>query len=164
MNIRHAVTADLDILAQIEAASYPKAEGASRESIRRRLERFPNCFWLLENDRGQILSFINGMLTRQTDLTDDMYDDPSLHDEAGPWLMIFSVVTHPDHRGKGYAGQVMERVIEDMTAQGRKGIVLTCKERLLDFYAQFGYVNEGLSASTHGDVSWYQMRLTIQNF
>ena len=46
-------------------------------------------------------------------------------------------------------------------AAGRKGIVLTCKERLIGFYAQFGFVDEGVSVSTHGDVVWHQMRLTF---
>ena len=33
MSIRHALPADVDTLADIEAASYPPAEGASRQSI-----------------------------------------------------------------------------------------------------------------------------------
>ena len=33
MSIRHALPADVDTLAEIEAASYPSAEGASRQSI-----------------------------------------------------------------------------------------------------------------------------------
>ena len=78
MSIRHALPTDVDTLAEIEAASYPPAEGASRQSI-----------------------------------------------------------------------------------AGRKGIVLTCKERLIGFYAQFGFVDEGVSVSTHGDVVWHQMRLTF---
>ena len=39
--------------------------------------------------------------------------------------------------------------------------MLTCKERLIGFYAQFGFVDEGVSVSTHGDVVWHQMRLTF---
>ena len=45
--------------------------------------------------------------------------------------------------------------------EGKKGIVLTCKDRLVHYYAKFGFVNEGVSESTHGDVVWYQMRLTF---
>lgn len=161
MNIRHAVMGDLDVLAAIEAASYPKAEGASRESLRGRLKHFPNCFWLLEDDRGGVIAFINGMLTDKPDLTDDMYDHPELHNETGRQLMIFSVVTDPRFRGRGCASQLMERVIRDMRAQGREDIVLTCKERLLPFYSRFGFVSEGVSGSTHGDVTWYQMRLAL---
>lgn len=162
MNIRHADLNDLDDLADIESASYPAAEGASRESIKARIEHFPECFWILENDNGEILSFINGMLTDRADLTDDMYDDPSMHDKDGKRLMIFSVVTHPNHLHCGYASKVMRRLIEDMTAEGKEGIVLTCKEKLLGFYSRFGFENEGVSASTHGDAVWYQMRLRLQ--
>ena len=46
-------------------------------------------------------------------------------------------------------------------AQGRRGLVLTCKDRLVHYYAKFGFVSEGVSSSTHGGVVWYQMRLTF---
>ena len=40
--------------------------------------------------------------------------------------------------------------------------VLTCKERLIAYYAKFGFVAEGVSEkSTHGNVRWHQMRLTF---
>lgn len=159
MIIRHAAKPDLDALAKIEAASYPPAEGASRQSIARRLAVFPECFWILEED-GSILAFINGMATGLPDLTDEMYDRAEMHDPNGDWLMLFSVVTAPAHRHKGYAQALMERVIADSRGC-RRGIVLTCKEKLLGFYGQFGYQNEGLSASTHGKAAWYQMRLTF---
>lgn len=32
-------------------------------------------------------------------------------------------------------------------------------EKLRHFYASFGFVEEGISTSTHGNVTWYQMRL-----
>jgi len=31
----------------------------------------------------------------------------------------------------------------------------------MDYYAKFGFVNEGVSNSVHGGVVWYQMRLTF---
>lgn len=158
MLIRHACAADLDALAAVEAASYPPAEGAARESIRRRLEVFPQHFWLLE-DEGALLSFVNGFCTDRPDLTDDMYDEPAMHDENGAWQMIFSVVSAPEHRHRGYAAAAVRRMLADCRADGRRGVVLTCKERLLPFYAQFGFVDEGVSASTHGGAVWHQMRL-----
>ena len=161
MNIRHAKMDDVKELARIEGISYPAAEGASEESIGKRVQAFPEHFWLLEED-GKIRSFINGMVTNMRDLTDVMYDDAGLHDENGAWQMIFSVVTDPDSRGRGCAGRVMEQVIADAKEQGRHGIVLTCKEHLLSFYSRFGFVNEGKSQSEHGGVTWYQMRLTFR--
>ena len=73
--------------------------------------------------------------------------------------MIFGVNTIPAARRRGYAQLLLRRAIEDTRAQGRKGLVLTCKEALLDYYGQFGFVSEGVSGSTHGGVLWYQMRL-----
>ena len=92
MSIRHAVPADVGTLADIEAASYPPAEGASRQSIAGRVAVYPDHFWLLDEDGG-VKAFVNGLVTDQPDLTDAMYDDPHLHTPEGGWQMIFSVVT-----------------------------------------------------------------------
>lgn len=161
MEIRHAGMEDLERLAQIERISYPAAEGASRESIRGRLEVYPEYFWLLESDEGRVVAFVNGFVTDERDLTDEMYDHPQLHDPQGAWQMIFSVVTDPAYRGQGCAGRLLTQVRADARRQGRKGIVLTCKERLLPFYGRFGFVDEGVSSSEHGGVVWHQMRLTF---
>ncbi|MFC2583196.1 MAG: GNAT family N-acetyltransferase [Lachnoanaerobaculum saburreum] len=158
--IRHVKEEDLDRLANIEAASYPKAEAASKESIKKRIESFPECFWILEED-GIIKSFINGMATDIPELTDIMYDDAAMHKKDGEWQMIFSVVTDKPYRGMGLAELVMNKVIEDSRAAGRKGIVLTCKDGLRMFYSDFGYEDEGISQSNHGDTIWYKMRLTF---
>ena len=104
---------------------------------------------------------VNGMTVQTPDLTDAMYETTALHDPAGPWLMIFGVDTLPEYRKQGLAGQLLRRAIADAKAQGRRGLVLTCKERLLPYYAKFGFVSEGVSASVHGGAVWYQMRLAF---
>ena len=78
MSIRHALPADVDTLADIEAASYPSAEGASRQSIAGRVAVYPDCFWLLD-EGGEVKAFVNGFVTDMPDLIDEMYDDPHLH-------------------------------------------------------------------------------------
>ena len=117
-------------------------------------------FWLLQ-DGEQIIGFVNGMCTDAPDLADEMYDDPALHRESGAWQMIFGVDTLPAYRRQGCAARLLEHVIAEARAQGRKGLVLTCKDRLVHYYAKFGFVSEGVSQSTHGDVTWYQMRITF---
>ena len=72
--------------------------------------------------------------------------------------MIFGVNTLPAYRKQGRAARLMERVIADAKAQGRKGCVLTCKAALLHYYETFGFISEGVSASTHGGAVWYDMR------
>ena len=73
--------------------------------------------------------------------------------------MVFGMDTAPEYRHCGYASALMRRVIEDARQAGRAGLVLTCKDRLVGFYARLGYVDEGISESTHGNVVWHQMRL-----
>ena len=51
--------------------------------------------------------------------------------------------------------------VEQARQQGRKGLVLTCKEHLLHFYGKVGFVDEGISDSTHGGAVWHKMRLTF---
>lgn len=160
MSVRHAVPSDLDALARIEALSYPPEEGASRESIEKRLAAFGSRFWLFEEE-GRIRGFINGMLTDETSLRDEMYDNAGLHNPEGKWQMIFSVVTDPEFRGCGVASRLMEKVVADCREEQRAGIVLTCKERLIPFYSRFGFKDEGVSTSEHGGVVWHEMRLTF---
>lgn len=108
---------------------------------------------------GRLVAFVNGFVTDEADLTDEMYEDASMHDEHGAWQMIFGVDTAPEYRHHGYASMLLRAAIEDARAAGRAGLVLTCKDRLIGFYERLGFVNEGVSGSTHGDVTWYQMRL-----
>lgn len=110
----------------------------------------------------KIISFVDGMATDRRDLTDEMYENAALHDPNGRWQMIFGVNTLPEYRRRGYAEALLRRVAIDAKNRGRSGLVLTCKERLIHYYAKLGFVNEGLSRSTHGDAVWYQMRLTFE--
>ena len=158
MEIRKGTLKDLEAIAAVEAACFPAAEAATAEEFAGRLQQYGDHFWLLwEGER--LLAFVDGFCTDWPDLTDEMYADASLHRENGAWQMIFGVNTIPACRRQGYAGQLLQQAITDARAQGRKGLVLTCKEALVHYYAKFGFVNEGVSGSTHGGVVWYQMRL-----
>ena len=160
MNIRTATLNDLDAVTAVEAACFPAAEAASKEEFAERLRYYGNHFWLML-DGEKLIGFVDGMVTDQTDLTDDLYAQAHAHNEQGGWQMIFGVNTLPEHRRQGVAAALLERAISDAKAQGRKGLVLTCKDKLVHYYAKFGFVNEGVSQSTHGNVAWNQMRLTF---
>lgn len=160
MTIRTASAADLAAVAAVEAACFPAAEAASETELAARLAVYPRHFWLLEED-GALISFIDGLVTDEPVLRDEMYENAALHNEDGTWQMIFGVNTLPAYRRRGHAGALMERVIADARAQGRRGCVLTCKAALVHYYEKFGFVRQGRSASTHGGAEWYDMRLTF---
>ena len=136
--LRKAEPSDLDAVAGLEAECFPKAEAATKEQFQERLKAYGNHFLLLFY-QGELISFINGFVSNQRDLSDEMYENVSLHDEDGDWQMIFGVNTQAKK-------------------EGRKGAVLTCKEEKIPFYSRCGFVLEGKSASVHGDAEWYQMR------
>ena len=161
MNIRNGRISDVDELTAIEAECFPAAEAAERKAFEERLNYYADHFWILEDDNGKIISFVNGMVTDEEHLTDKMYENASMHNENGAWQMIFGVNTLPKYRKNGYAEAVLRNVISDAKEQSRKGLVLTCKEKLIHFYGKLGFVDEGVSDSEHGGVVWHEMRLTF---
>ena len=133
MDIRYATLADLDAVAAVEAECFPAAEAATKAEFAERIQAYGSHFWLLF-ESGTLIAFVDGFVTNEPDLTDEMYAQASLHDPHGAWQMIFGVNT----------------------------LVLPCKPELLAFYAALGFQDEGVtSKSTHGNVVWHQMRLTF---
>lgn len=160
MELRTGTMADLAAVAAVEAACFPAAEAATPAELEQRLRYYGDHFWLAVED-GRLIGFVDGMVTDRADLTDDLYAQAALHDENGAWQMIFGVNTLPEHRRRGVAEALLRRAIDDARAQGRRGLVLTCKDALVHYYARLGFVSEGVSVSTHGGAVWYQMRLTF---
>lgn len=56
-----------------------------------------------------------------------------------------------------YPTELINQAIKDATKQRREGLVLTCKDKLIPYYSKFGFVNEDISESVHGNVTWYLM-------
>ena len=156
--IRKGPIEDAEIVSKVEATCCPPNEAATSKEIQERLNVYANHFLLLFEEE-QLISFLDGFCTNQRDLTDEMYSDASMHDEDGDWQMIFGLNTLPDYQRKGYAAKIMNAMIHMARQEKRKGLVLTCKDRLVPYYSKFGFKNEGVSSSVHGGVVWYQMRL-----
>ena len=156
--IRTATINDLEAVAAVEAECFPAAEAATKEEFAERIKFYGDHFWLMF-DGDKLIAFVDGFVTDEEDLTDEMYAKAQLHNESGAWQMIFGVNTIPAYRKHGYAGELIKCAIEDARKQERKGLVLTCKDHLVHYYAKFGFENEGVSESEHGGVKWNQMRI-----
>lgn len=162
MNIRYATMADLDDIASVESECFPVLEAATKEEFEQRIKYYGNHFWLMF-DEGKLIAFVDGFVTDEADLTDDMYENASMHNENGAWQMIFGVNTLPEYRRCGCAKELIKKAILDARKQNRKGLVLTCKESLVPYYSKFGFIDEGITdKSTHGNVLWHQMRLDFK--
>ena len=157
--IRQARPEDLDQVAEVERICFPEAEAAGRESLRLRIQAFPESFLVAEEQGGAIIGFINGAVTDKKTISDDMFEDAGLHNPEGAYQSIFGLDVVEEFRCQGIASRLMEEMIERARRQGRRGLILTCKDRLIGYYERFGYVNLGVSQSVHGGAVWYDMLL-----
>lgn len=60
-------------------------------------------------------------------------------------------------QGMGVGEKLLEAMKKLAMKEEREGISLTCHDYLLAYYEKYGFVNEGLSASTYAGEVWYDM-------
>ena len=159
--IRPVRPSDLAAVTEVEAICFPAAEAAAEESFKARIAAFPECFFVAESG-GTIIGFINGCATDSETIHDEMYENSACHKPDGAYQSIFGLDVIPDCRFQGIAAALMNHMIEDAKKKGRKGLILTCKDRLIGFYETFGYRNLGVSESVHGGAVWYDMILELE--
>lgn len=161
VQIRTVTPADLETVTEVEKICFPSAEAAGREAFAQRIQAFPDSFFVAESE-GRIIGFINGAVTDERTIRDEMFEDVSLHQAAGAYQSIFGLDVVPEYQHRGIASMLMEHMIKTAESRGKKGVILTCKDRLLTFYEKFGYRNLGISASVHGGAVWYDMILEFE--
>ena len=157
IRIRNASKEEAGILAEIEAECFPKAEAASFEEIKERMEAFLDCFFVAETE-GKIVGFINGGVTDKPELPDEFYHNTSLHKPEGGYQTVFGLDVLPAYRHRKIAGNLLDFMVSCARKQGKKGVILTCKEHLIHFYEGHGFVNYGISGSEHGGAGWHDLR------
>lgn len=158
INIRRVSIEDLDAVSEVEASCFPEAEAATRTSFEQRIKTFPESFFVAEVN-GKIIGFINGCITNEMTIYDELFSDASQHKPNGDYQAIFGLDVISDYRNQGIAAKLMNHMIEVSRLAGRKGVILTCKDKLIHYYSNFGFVNKGISKSEHGGAVWYDMIL-----
>ena len=156
--IRNARPGEGETLALIEAACFPAAEAASAEAIKERLNAFPEKFFVAETE-GKAVGFVNGGVTDEPHLPDEMYHDISLHNPDGAYQTVFGLNVLPQYRRHGIAEMLMKALIQSARQEGKKGMILTCKDHMIHYYEKFGFVCHGRADSCHGNAVWNDMRL-----
>ncbi len=158
IKIRRVTIKDLDAVTEVETECFPEAEAATKTSLEQRIKTFPDSFFVAEID-GKIIGFINGCVTNETTINDELFSDASLHMPNGDYQAIFGLDVIPDYQNHGIAAQLMNHMIQAAKSTGRKGVILTCKDKLIHYYSKFGFKNKGISKSNHGGSVWYDMIL-----
>ena len=69
--------------------------------------------------------------------------------------MIFENNTIPNYRKRAVPVWCWNGSLQTPRHRGRKGLVLTCKDKLVHYYAKFGFKDYGRSESVHGGAVWW---------
>lgn len=156
MIIRKVELNDLDAVTRLENACFPKEEAATKQSFKYRIVTFPESFYVAVDD-NEIIGIVNGCVTDSLVISDDLFEPEGGHNPNGKNQAIFGLLVDPRYQKKGIATKLMNYFMNVAKYAGRKKMILTCKEHLINYYEGFGYVNHGVSKSTHGGAVWYDM-------
>ncbi len=155
-HLRQVTPADLDRCVAIEHAVFLPSEAATREQIAVRIEQFPEGFLVAEAEVG-VVGLINTGITAKDDLADEALKSLIGHDLQGGNVVVLSLAVLPEWQGRGIARNLLDAVIAAAHRQHKYAVLLLCKQQLVGFYERLGFVNRGLSSSSHGGFSWHQM-------
>jgi len=159
--IRNVQPKDLDECYHVETSGFSPEEAATRETIKLRVERFPQGFLVAESE-GRIVGMLNSASTDKADLSDEELKQLVGHDVNGRNMVVFALAVLPEFRKRGIARQLMQQFIEESRSLGKENVLLLCKQHLIDYYSDMGFIRAGLSKSTHGGAEWHEMRLSLQ--
>ncbi len=160
LTINPAQAADLDQIMTIEHAGFSPAEAATSASMAERIALIPDTF-LVAKQGATVVGYVVGPAFDQRYLTDALFEKSTPNAAGDAYQTVLSLAVSPDHRGAGIASHLLTALATVARRQHRQAITLTCLKRLVPFYEANGYVNEGVSTSTHAGETWYNLVLPL---
>jgi len=160
ITIRSAQPTDLEQCYEVEISGFSPEEAASRETIKLRMNTFPQGFFVAENG-VRVIGMINGGCTFKEDISDEELKQLIGHDPEGSNMVVFALVVLPEYRNMGIARQLMLHFAEESRRLNKQNVLLLCKQQLMSYYQNLGFEHLGESRSTHGGAAWHTMRLAL---
>lgn len=160
IHIRRVERRDLDDCFRLEKQCYDPLEVAPRDFIEKRIEIYPDGFYVAEYG-GEIVGMVNSGATHKNDITDEELKYLIGHVRNGRNCVIFSLVVHPGYRGKGIARRLMEKLIDSAEQKEKQKILLLCRDRLIEFYRSLGFAYSGPANARLGADILHQMHFEL---
>ncbi|AMY05900.1 N-acetyltransferase [Staphylococcus condimenti] len=147
---------DLSEILEIENEGFTPKEAATEKALIDRIQNIKDTFIVAESN-GEIAGYVNGPVIENMYITDDLFETIEPNPSTGGYIAILGLVVAKDYRNQGLAGQLLKQLESTAKDNQREGITLTCKADLIPFYEKYGYTNDGISASEHGGVQWFNL-------
>ena len=159
--IRHVLPKDLDECFAVETSGFPPDEAATRETIRLRIESFPEGFLVAEAEE-RVVGILNSAATDQDDISQEELKQLIGHHPGGKNMVVFALAVLPEYQRQGIARGLMSRFVEEARGRDKENVLLMCKAHLVAYYGRMGFSHIGVSKSTHGGAEWHEMRLRLK--
>jgi ribosomal protein S18 acetylase RimI-like enzyme len=117
--IRNVLPKDLDGCFAVEVSGFPPEEAATKETVKLRIDSFPQGFFIAELD-GSIIGMVNGACTNKEDISDEELKQLIGHDINGGNMVIFALAVLPEFQKEGIARQLMLSFIEEARLNKKK--------------------------------------------
>lgn len=154
--IRQGRMDDLESVNWIEQQNFSVEEAASPAAMKERLEVISDTFLILEL-QDQVIAYVVGPVLGSRYLTDEVFEKVEKNPAQAGFIAVQSLSVHPDYQGQGWGTLLLAALKEVAVESNRAGISLTCHDELVSYYEMNGFKEEGLSDSTHGGTSWWNM-------
>lgn len=158
--IRRVKREDLDSCLHIEQVCYSPLEAATRDYLEKRVETYPDGFYVAEF-RGEVIGMLNSGATHKDDITEERLKNLVGHVRNGRNAVLFSIAVLPEYRLRGVATKLIEKMVEVSADKEKQRILLLCKEELVSFYSNQGFRYAGRSSSDFGGFTWHQMQFEL---
>ncbi|MGT2666827.1 GNAT family N-acetyltransferase [Streptococcus rifensis] len=156
MTIRHVTMDDIERIIAIEFQNFSVEEASTIEAFHSHIRHNSETF-LVAEIAGEIAGFIEGPVIEGEFLTDDLFQGSLPNPKKGGTIAVTSLAIAKEHQGQGVGTALIAALKDVAVAQERQGITLTCHDYLIPYYEMNGFKDNGLSASTHGGATWYNM-------
>ena len=176
LGFRRIAADDLDRCCEIEEASYPADEAATRENLHFRQNVASEYFWCATIPRKPIDDGSNcnddtvvGFIC-STRCNEFEEESMSTHDDNGRILCVHSVVVDEQHRRQGIASYMIQNYLKHVALvhssmnahtdnSGIDRVQLLAKSHLLGFYVSNGFSVLRPSPIVHGKETWFELEV-----
>lgn len=156
MQIRNAYIDDAYIISELEKKCFLIDEALSLDIIKMLIEDHHEEIYILE-DNDIIIGYLAGLRSNEEDFIDKMFYERNIHNSNGNNYFITGLAINPEYQGKNYSKLLFNEVLEKLKKDDIEKIILTCKEELINYYLNLGFIKDKISKSNFANKKWYQM-------
>ena len=137
--IRLATEADLESVVEVGVDAFPPHRVASLESERKRLELFPEGFFVVEYE-GEIVAKSTGLIIDDIRTSAELSkSDEELHNPDGEVYYLGSLGIKKAHQKKKIGTELINKHLEQARALGKKYFRFTSPDDVEGFYKKMGF-------------------------